>query len=1633
VEPRVRPGHPHVLSPGSNQAVRISTSEKRAGLMEWYCFSLSHNFAMSASAPPPRVGGLAVVLDDVRKELLDFSLRNPFLNYRLLKSRGLEVVERQAKGMHCLLVTEEKQFSFLPVEDQSEIQVPLESPDEEASDIAAELRSPPHASDEGCTDTDLQTTLTSKQLQTRLLATYYTAKTSIEEQGVNTLFLALGMLHWREADSAEEIHRAPLILIPVELERSNARARFSLAYNGEELGGNVTLGEYLKQNFGIRFPELPEGEEIELTRYLESVESAIASQKRWFVDRRAVVLGFFSFSKFLMYRDLDPDTWPADKSSTGQDLLRDLLGAGTLGGKASAYSEGDFVDNHLVDRKIFEVMDADSSQTLALLDISDGHNMVIQGPPGTGKSQTIVNAIADALASEKTVLFVSEKLVALDVVKRRLDAAGFGSACLELHSKKASKKTVIEDLKRTAHTSAPQILKAESELAALAEMRRRLNEYCRAVNLPVGRSAETPCSLYGRLMPVQKRLAQLPNPRLQLESAVEWNEVDLGRKRAAIASIQRRVSRAGVPVRHPFWGSRLRMFLPTQRDGIQHTLLQGAASLQALTTAGQAIAQWLDFPAPILLADTLTVCATCHKLSSAPRLQGVKTRAAEWTTRAMEIRAAILAGRDLRELHEHWDPVFRENAWEQDVSAVRRDLAELGSLWWRFLSSRWRSAKKNLSMLIRNPLPKSLAGSFEITDAILEAQRIEAFLVPIIPVLSELFGAEWRGYDSDWRLLLEQFDWIASAIEAIRENSIAEWSLDVVQRHVDQSILAAHISVLDLALQNESRMRSEIVEVLDFDLRCPRPIESWPLIEIQDRWSLMASSLDELESLVAYNQAADQCRAESLDAVVSVADNWENASTHLVDLFDKVHISSLIEIAFRERPALATFDGLEQNEVIEQFRELDRHSIEVNRLEVARRHAQRMPGEGGANGQIAVLRHEFEKKGRFLPLRTLMTKAGNAIQAMKPVFLMSPLSIANFVPPGTLEFDLVIFDEASQVRPADSLGAILRARQVVVVGDSKQLPPTDFFDTLAAQEEDADEEESASADIESILGLFCARGAHQRMLRWHYRSRHESLIAVSNHLFYDNRLFIFPSPDHERVERGLIYHRLENATYDRSRTRTNPAEAKAVAEAVITHAHEQLRKPQKERLTLGVAAFSVAQRDAILQNIEVLRRQNPACDEFFSFDSHERFFVKNLENVQGDERDVMFISIGYGRTADGYIAMGFGPLNRAGGERRLNVLVTRARYRCEVFTNLSADDIDLDRTDAAGVAALKVFLAYAATGKIDIPVATGRPQDSVFEEQVLDALARKGYKVHAQVGCAGFFLDLAVVDSQRPGRYLLGIECDGAAYHSALSARDRDRLRQAVLEGLGWQIHRIWSTDWFRNPERELSKVIQVIELAKQRPEQTQVESTEAYQDFALRPLIRADSGKRNVNQIAKYKIADLTNRVPVTDLHLADSKYIVQWLVEVVEVESPVHWLEATRRVANAAGVQRLGSRIQAAFRDACGLAFRSGLFSVRNEFLWRIDTTAPVLRDRSDLPQSVKKIEYIAPEEICAALERVAQDSYGVAPGDIATGAGRLLGFARVTDEMRAVLETHRDFLISAGRLILKGESLVFERTGS
>ncbi len=715
----------------------------------------------------------------------------------------------------------------------------------------------------------------------------------------------------------------------------------------------------------------------------------------------------------------------------------------------------------------------------------------------------------------------------------------------------------------------------------------------------------------------------------------------------------------------------------------------------------------------------------------------------------------------------------------------------------------------------------------------------------------------------------------------------------------------------------------------------------------------------------------------------------------------------------------------------QRFATLDQQRIALSRLEVAKQHHENLPVTSADSGQVSVVKREINKKRRHLPLRKLLKQAGHAIQKIKPVFMMSPLSVAQYLEPGAVEFDLLVIDEASQVQPVDALGAIARSNQIVVVGDQRQLPPTNFFGRISGDDVEDDENEAVNAsDLESILGLCEAQGLPSRMLRWHYRSRHESLIAVSNRQFYDDRLFIVPSPLISGGPLGLKLRYVADGWYDRGASRVNRNEARAVADAVMEHA---AKRPQ---MSLGVATFGAAQRDAIIDELEVHRKENPSVEEFFTFGGMAPFFVKSLENVQGDERDVIFISVGYAKDQDGYFAQNFGPLNRKGGERRLNVLISRASSACEVFTSLKADDIDLNRTQSEGVSALKMYLNYAEHGRLDAVQSHG-DADSIFEEQVAKALRNRGLEVDHQIGVGGFLIDLAIRDPERRGRYLLGIECDGAQYHSARWVRDHDRIRQQILESRGWIIHRIWSTDWFQRPEEQLAKVIGSLADAKKHWDEVDKAEAEAatviQQRVTVKP-IDEDAFWERVEVCESdedYKEGSNSYREAAFDVRgfdggpadLAENQ-LATLIDRVVQIESPIHIDEAGRRCISILGRGRLVASLKRKLKAAATLLASQQKLERRGEFLYRFQQEDFPVRNRRDASNAaLRKVENIAPEELRAAIVAVVRDHIGTDEAETFSSVAKAFGMSNSQPFQAAV---------RAELLHLAHEKTIEERAG-
>jgi len=550
-----------------------------------------------------------------------------------------------------------------------------------------------------------------------------------------------------------------------------------------------------------------------------------------------------------------------------------------------------------------------------------------------------------------------------------------------------------------------------------------------------------------------------------------------------------------------------------------------------------------------------------------------------------------------------------------------------------------------------------------------------------------------------------------------------------------------------------------------------------------------------------------------LDKLTAAAESRTFQPHELGLVFRFVFYNSLARSVFAQYPELSEVTGVTQEQLRHQFAAADKESIRLYSERVAALIDKRDVPYGNQSGPVrqwtdmALVMNELNKQKRHIPIRQLILRSANALVALKPCFMMGPLSVAQYLAPGQLKFDLVVMDEASQLKPEDAIGALARGGQVVIVGDPKQLPPTTFFQrvSLDSEDEGTDDDRTAVEEGESILDVASTLFQPVRRLRWHYRSRHHSLIAFSNHEFYQGDLIIFPSAYHDDPSLGVKHHFVLDGVFENGR---NPREAAVVVEAVLEHMREHPAE------SLGVVTLNFEQRELVEELLDRRLRDDPAAIAYQEKmkGGQETLFVKNLENVQGDERDVIFISTTYGPDVRGNQFQRFGPINGASGHRRLNVLFTRAKNRTVVFSSLDPDRIQTTANSPWGLRALKQYLIFARTGILQQPDDSLDQPTNDFERSVGTVLKEKGYDVVPQVGVAGFFIDLGVKHPAKPGAFLLGVECDGASYHSGRSARDRDRLRQEILVNLGWKIHRVWSTDWFKSRDSEIKRLLRTIE-----------------------------------------------------------------------------------------------------------------------------------------------------------------------------------------------------------------------------
>jgi very-short-patch-repair endonuclease len=1340
-----------------------------------------------------------------KRRLLDLTLRNKLLNFKEgRKSIGLECPD--PTRLEDLLAAGTR-FRILP---RAEALGP------------EDVRDPDRFRDRAAEDGRRATLLTAleagtlhalvpeKDLDERLTDLYRMARTAFEEGGANVLFLAFGFLKWTQRVGSAPL-KAPLLLIPVMLQRSSMRAGFRLALNEDDARFNPTLLQLLRQDFRLAIPELEKDLPIDeagldVGRIWRIVREVVREMRGWEVTPE-VVLSTFSFTKFLMWRDL------VERMAV---LKRNPVVAHLVDTPTEGYGDPDgFPDPARLDvehhpREIFAPLPADSSQLAAVLAAAGGRDFVLFGPPGTGKSQTIANMISQCLALGRTVLFVSQKTAALEVVQRRLRDIGLGDYCLEVHSAKSQKSAVLEQLKTAWHErTRPTVDDWGRSADELAAQRAELN---RLVDSLSRRHANglTAYEAFGRV---------IANRTWCPELALSWPGD--GPDRARLADLRRQCADLGMLVRatgpvgdHPLAGVDHEDWSPAWRRDLEAALGGAIDALTALDGALADLAAVLGLEPVGPLATVRALLSLAVLLTSREAAAGAALLAAplaeisdaigdlERLQRRHGERAAALAG------------AYRPSVLGEDLRRLLADWSEAAAANFLVRSSRKQKVRLRLEPFATGALPddigRDLAALIEMADDLAGLTALGERLAAV--------RLAWDGLATPTAELKALVVWaercrrVAAAIApafGTTPDVLLDWIGRLVGAEADRLApggAIARAQTTGLAAWTAAQQAIAAVSRLTRPTAGDAPPfdgDGWiaDTVGLYRRWLGGLNRAPEWCQLVAGLRQAGTAGLAPLAAEVAAGRLDAGAIERALDV---AHARWFADRVVETDATLRTFLVDRHEDAIARFRRLDARLADLSRQMVRARLADDIPGPSafGRDPEYGLLARELVKKTRHLPLRKLFGAIPNVLPRLTPCVMMSPLSIAQYLPADSRPFDVVIFDEASQIPVWDAIGAIARGRQVVIAGDPEQLPPTSVGERGIDEAEDTDDVE----DQDSILSECIASNIPYRRLTWHYRSRHESLIAFSNRHYYQGKLVTFPSPVTE--DRAVRYVPVPGGVYERGSGRVNREEARVVVADVV----RRLADPAfaRDGRSLGIVTFNGEQCRLIENLLDAERRRDPALERFFDDKRwHEPVFVKNLENVQGDERDTILFSVAVAADDAGRVST-ISSLNKDGGYRRLNVAITRARREMVVFATLRPDQIDLSRTRARAVRDFKHFLEYAARGSRALAEAsapTGGDVESPFEAAVKRALEARGWTVQPQIGVSGFRIDLGVVHPDAPGRYLAGVECDGATYHSAATARDRDRLREIVLNGLGWRIRRVWSTDWWMDAERATDRL----------------------------------------------------------------------------------------------------------------------------------------------------------------------------------------------------------------------------------
>lgn len=1557
------------------------------------------------------------------RKLLDLSKRNNLLNVRITKST-LQLISADIDKLEDAL-SDGGEFLIYPKPSDWEnplydfgIYHALDASDPMLQLVRKEL-----------SQNRLRSYLSEQELARSLTHLYRSSRTSLEENGANTLYLAFGWLKWYETLASERPRYAPILLLPVEIIRKSASKGYVIRSNGEESMLNITLLEMLRQNFGIQVPNLEplpkddSGADVKLI--FSIIRKAVMHQKRWDVEEQ-VILGTFSFNKFIMWNDIH---------SNAEALQQNEIVSSLMNGKMEWEATEMDTDASELDKKLSPMdvalpVSADASQLEAVFEAVKGKSFILHGPPGTGKSQTITNIIANSLYNGKRVLFVAEKMAALSVVQKRLENIGLSPFCLELHSNKANKRDVILQLKESSEisrTKAPD--EFEREAQNLFKIRQQLNEYVENLH------EKHPCgfSLYEAIthyLSFNNEELLFPVNLLEIlskDKLYEWNEI------IQEMALESRVS--GHPHDNPISDFLINEYSPNLKENIDNTLSEFATNIIDLKQELNKCLHLFGITQLSTKEQYEAFLEIIHQISNIPILTSNLLLLQNIDDCAQDISNIVKHGKSRDELLAKLMASFDKSLLDLPGQQYLNEWKQINQCW--LLSRLIKKSKFTKKLRVY-----TLNGKFpdeqmsDLLQRLVNYQSEKNEIDNNRSLLDSLFASKAKSDKENW-VDIEQTMLSIQRINILLSKLVTDGKeLLIVKETFNQHLSCGYSSFKELnkhllndvrllsgkSLEIEKRLQ-EHIGISIFDINSPKGDYVDEILKKAEDWR---SNTYRLKDTYRWRLVVQKLEKTGLIFLVKEYKDQNLPADKVHDMFLKGLYHCLAEYIISQKVTLQLFKGEVFNEKINKFKELNKEYQNLIQKELFAKLAAKIPSfvqEATQSSEVGILQKCIRNNGRGLSIRKLFDSIPNLLSRMSPCMLMSPMSVAQYLDMKQDKFDLIIFDEASQMPTSEAVGAISRGKNIIVVGDPKQMPPTCFFNTNTIDEDNIDIE-----DMESILDDCLALSMPSKYLLWHYRSKHESLIAFSNSQYYENKLLTFPSPDNLETKVSLVQIQ---GYYDKGKSKQNKAEAKAVVDEII----RRLSDVNLRKRSIGVVTFSSVQQTLIEDMLSDVFVNKPELEEV-ALNCEEPIFIKNLENVQGDERDVILFSIGYGPDENGKVSLNFGPLNRNGGERRLNVAVSRARYEMKVFSTLKADHIDLKKTSAIGVAGLKNFLEFAEKGISSISNKISKINKADISQLIANKLQEKGYKIETQIGCSGFRIDIGIINCEHPSSYILGILCDGANYCKAKTARDREIVQSSVLKMLGWNIYRVWTMDWWEDSEKVMENIIKAIEEAKKKgissfndnvKNESATKHTQPSVISSVTSTVQEEPNIITPNNEEQYKLSSIPTSGLLAENFLfpENTKRILQQLHSVMQSEAPISRNLLCKRVLNAWGISRLGARLDTYLESILnrttfytseidGIVYYWNSKTEQKTYgIYRINSN----RDAVDLP----------PEEIANGIKKVLEEQIALPQADLIKVTAQLFGFARTGANVDAAMKRGINVLIDRNEIKIENDKVV------